>query len=271
MQGIGDERDGIESHVDAVLGAAGDGLDHAAETAGEHVEAAKEEVAEFVHGGDDAEQLDLDDDDRLPWLESADDDYDDAGVDTARVFGIGLAAIALLAAIIGGIWWVSHRKPDPALVADGSTIAAPSEPYKEAPKDPGGKTFAGTGDTSYAVSQGKAGAQSGNAGQLTGGGEAPKPSVDTGAPGGGVAPSNAPAGGIGVQVGAFGSQASAEAGWSRLAGQSAALKGVSHRVVEGNADIGKVYRLQAVAGDEAAANALCAKLKAAGIGCQVKK
>lgn len=269
MQGIGDERDGIEEHVDAVLGAAGDGLDHAAETAGEHIEAAKDEVAEFVHGGDDAEQLDLDDDDRLPWLESADDDYDDAGVDTARVFGIALAAIALLAAIVGGIWWVSHRKPDPALVADGSTIAAPSEPYKEAPKDPGGKTFAGTGDTSYAVSQGKNGA-----GQLTGGGEGPKPSVDTGAPGGAPAPANAgpaPAGGVGVQVGAFGSQASAEAGWSRLVGQNALLKGVNHRVVEGNADIGKVYRLQAVAGDEAAANALCAKLKAAGVGCQVKK
>lgn len=272
MQGIGqgrdDEPEGIESHVDAVLGAAGDGLDHAAETAGEHVEAAKEEIAEFVHGGDDAEQLDLDDDDRLPWLESADDDYDNAAVDTARVFGIGLAAIALLAAIVGGIWWASHRKPDPALVADGSTIAAPSEPYKEAPKNPGGKTFAGTGDTSYAVSQGK--------GQLTGGGEAPKPSVDAGTVGApaNVPPANAPrapTGGVGVQVGAFGSQASAEAGWSRLAGQSDALKGVSHRVVEGSADIGKVYRLQAVAGDEAAANALCAKLKAAGIGCQVKK
>lgn len=279
MQGIGDERDGIESHVDAVLGAAGDGLDHAAETAGEHVEAAKEEVAEFVHGGDDAEQLDLDDDDRLPWLESADDDYDDAGVDTARVFGFGLAAVALLAAIVGGIWWVSHRKPDPALVADGSTIAAPSEPYKEAPKNPGGKTFAGTGDTSYAVSQGKGENHAGNGDQLTGGGEAPKPSVDTGTPGGGAAPANAgpaksgnaPAGGVGVQVGAFGSQASAEAGWSRLVGQNALLKGINHRVVEGNADIGKVYRLQAIAGDESAANALCTKLKAAGVGCQVKK
>ena len=285
MQGIGDEPEGIESHVDAVLGAAGDGLDHAAETASEHasgaVDSAKDEVAEFVHGGDDAEQLDLDDDDRLPWLESADDDYDDAGVDTARVFGFGLAALALLAAIVGGIWWSTHRKADPALVADGSTIAAPSEPYKEAPKDPGGKTFAGTGDTSYAVSQGKGGTQAANGAHLTGGGEAPKPSVDAGPGTAGtvgapantapVKTGNASAGGVAVQVGAFGSQATAEAGWSRLVSQNALLKGVNHRVVEGNADIGKVYRLQAVAGDGAAADALCAKLKAAGVGCQVKK
>jgi hypothetical protein len=45
---------------------------------------------------------------------------------------------------------------------------------------------------------------------------------------------------------------------------------VSHRVIEGNADIGKVYRLQAVAGDTAGANALCGRLKGAGIACQVK-
>ena len=250
MQSENDLPEGIKAAADATH----DHVTDAAETAQDHAE------------------LDLDDDDRLPWLESADGDYDDAGVDSARVFGFALAGIVALAALIGAIWWVGHRKPDPALVADGSTIAAPSEAYKEAPKNPGGKTFAGTGDTSYAVSQGKDAA-----GHLTGGGAVPKPSVDTGgAAAGHPAPAVAPppavpaGGGIGVQVGAYGSQASAEAGWARLAGQSAALKGVSHRVVEGNADIGKVFRLQAVAGDDAAANALCGKLKAAGVACQVK-
>lgn len=239
-----------------------EGVDAAADAVQGHVADAAQDHAE----------LDLDDDDRLPWLESADDDYDDAGVDSARVFGFALAGIAVLAALIAAIWWVGHRKPDPALIADGSTIAAPSEAYKEAPKNPGGKTFAGTGDTSYAVSQGKDAA-----GHLTGGGALPKPSVDTGAGGAGhpavtTPPAAIPAGGgVGVQVGAFGSQASAEAGWANLVGKSAALKGVSHRVVEGNADIGKVFRLQAVAGDDAAANALCGKLKSAGVSCAVKR
>jgi len=41
-------------------------------------------------------------------------------------------------------------------------------------------------------------------------------------------------------------------------------------VLQGTADIGTVYRLQAVAPDAAAANALCATLKASGVACQVK-
>ena len=215
-------------------------------------------------------ELDLNDDDRLPWLESADDDYDEEGVDGARVFGFVLAGVLALSVLVGGIWWFTHR-PDPAMVADGSTIPAPAEPYKEAPRDPGGKTFAGTGDTSYAVSQGQD-----RQARLAGGGEAPRPSVDAGAapaaPTGAGAAAPAPAsGGVGVQVGAFGSRETAEAGWAKLASRSDVLKGVSHRVVEGQADIGKVYRLQAVAGDVAGADALCGRLKAAGIACQVKK
>ena len=74
-----------------------------------------------------------------------------------------------------------------------------------------------------------------------------------------------------MQVGAYSSQAAAEAGWSRLSSSHDALKGLKHRVVEGSADIGTVYRLQAVAGDVASANALCASLKSSGVACQVKR
>ena len=41
------------------------------------------------------------------------------------------------------------------MVADGGVIEAPAQPYKEKPTDPGGKTFQGTGDTSFAVSEGE--------------------------------------------------------------------------------------------------------------------
>jgi hypothetical protein len=41
-------------------------------------------------------------------------------------------------------------------------------------------------------------------------------------------------------------------------------------VVEGQADIGTVYRLQAITADAGAAHALCSQLKAAGLACQVK-
>ena len=43
-----------------------------------------------------------------------------------------------------------------------------------------------------------------------------------------------------------------------------------YRIEEGVVDIGKVYRLQAVASDRAAADRLCAALKADGLDCQVK-
>jgi SPOR domain len=209
------------------------------------------------------ERLALEEDERLPWLESGDEDYEEDGSDTGRMMGFVLMGLVALAAIVGGIWWATHRNPDPQL-ADGSTIQAPAEPYKTAPSEAGGKQFAGTGDSSFAVSEGQT-----RPAQLATGAAAPKAAASAGT--GAAAGAAAPAGGVGVQVAAYSSSASAEAGWAKLSAQHAAiLAGVRHRVVEGTADIGKVYRLQAVAGDAAAANALCGRLKAAGTPCQVK-
>lgn len=207
------------------------------------------------------ERLALEEDERLPWLESGDEDYAEDGSDTGRMMGFVLMGLVALAAIVGGIWWATHRNPDPQL-ADGSTIEAPAEPYKTAPSEAGGKQFAGTGDSSFAVSEGQT-----RPAQLATGAAAPKAAASVGT----GAAAAAPAGGVGVQVAAYSSSAAAEAGWAKLSAQHAAiLSGVRHRVVEGTADIGKVYRLQAVAGDAAAANALCGRLKAAGTPCQVK-
>ena len=214
------------------------------------------------------EQLALaDEDERLPWLEGSDDTADDdyAGSDMSHTLRLGALALAALVAIVGGIYWVSHRNPDPALVADGSLVQAEGKPYKEVPKDPGGKTFDGTGDTSFAVSEGKS-----KPAQMASSAAAPAPKPAATAAGN-AAPPAAASGGVGVQVGAFSSKDAAETGWAKLAGQAGgALSGVSHRVIAGTADNGTIYRLQAVAPDAAAAGALCSKLKGAGISCQVK-
>ncbi len=221
--------------------------------------------------------------DHLPWLDSADDDLDEVGVDAKRVWAFVLAGLALLVLIVGGVWWTTHRGSQGTQVADGSTVAAPPGAIKEAPANPGGKTFEGTGDSSFAVSQG----HSPGVNLAAGGGDAA--AVDAGAKAGparggaakvGAAKVGAPkanaeaggdtAGGVGVQVGAYSTQAGAEAGWARLSKTYDALSGTSHRVVEGKADIGTVYRLQAVAGSDDAAGSLCSKLKAAGLNCQVK-
>ncbi|MEY4160771.1 MAG: hypothetical protein RLZZ136_1392, partial [Pseudomonadota bacterium] len=132
---------------------------------------------------------------------------------------------------------------------------------------PGGKTLAGTGDTSYAVAQGlDTAVQPYGAGEgisPSGSPEAIKPVASAAAVPGAAGPASA-------QLGAYGTPAAAEAAWSRFAGQGDGLKGLSHRVVEGAADTGKVYRLQVVAGSDAGASALCSRLKASGIPCQVK-
>ena len=214
------------------------------------------------------EQLALADvDERLPWLESSDEEFDEDydRSDGSHTLRLGLMALAALVAIVGGIYWVTHRNPDPALVADGSLIPADSQPYKEAPKDPGGKTFDGTGDTSFAVSEGK-----NKPAQMASSAAVPTPAAEPKPAAGAKAPAAAN-GGVGVQVGAFSTKESAETGWAKLAGQAGgALTGFSHRVIAGTADNGTIYRLQAVAPDAAAAGALCSKLKAAGISCQVK-
>ncbi len=211
------------------------------------------------------EQLALaDEDERLPWLEGSDDEAGDdyEGNQLASTLRLALIALVALGVIVGGIYWATHRNADQTMIADGSVVPADSGPYKEAPKDPGGKTFDGTGNTSFAVSEGKS-----KPAQMAAS-DAPKPPAPT--PGASAAPAPA-SGGVGVQVGAFSSKDAAEAGWTKLGGQAGgALSGVSHRVIAGNADNGTIYRLQAVAPDNAAANALCGKLKSAGISCQVK-
>ncbi|HEU4819749.1 MAG TPA: SPOR domain-containing protein [Qipengyuania sp.] len=212
-------------------------------------------------------------DERLPWLESDDDGDEPVRFDTGRLIGLGLILLVALVVLVGGIWFIASRGLGEGPAPDGSLIAAPETPYKERPADPGGKTFAGTGDTSYAVGAGKeveaklataAPPPPAAGGPLATPASAPSRPSPTAA-----AAASLPAG-TAVQVGAYSTHADAEAGWQRLSGQTDLLSGVSYRIVAGRADIGTVYRLQAVGGDKAGAQALCSGLKAAGIACQVK-
>ncbi len=244
-------------------------------------------------GNDDDEPLDTarldfdDESDQLPWLDAEEDDADES--DGGRMIGFGLLGLIALGTIVGGIWWATHRTPDKTMVADGGIVAAPSQPYKEAPKNPGGKTFEGTGDTAFAVSEGqnrpaRLGEASGAAAAVAGPGTDPgtKPPVAAAgsaavkaspgavhSPAATASPAAASTAARGpvVQVGAYSTRSSAEAAWSRLSGQNSALSGQRHQIVEGKADIGTVYRLQVLAAD---AQALCTRLKASGLACQVK-
>ena len=132
-------------------------------------------------------------------------------------------------------------------------------------------TFDGTGDASFKVSEGEKPAAN-LAGSAAPVAKPANPALAAPAAAGGASTPAAPAmGGVGVQIGAFSTNAAAEAAWGKLASAHAPLTGLSHRVIEGKADMATVFRLQAVAGDLADANALCGKLQAGGLKCQVKR
>ena len=89
-------------------------------------------ASEFGRNGDGVDfardrgvQLSLDDEDeRLPWLESGDDEDDGQSADSGRFLGMAFIALIALLVIIGLIWWLSNRGANPDTVADGGTIAA---------------------------------------------------------------------------------------------------------------------------------------------------
>jgi len=68
--------------------------------------------------------------------------------------------------------------------------------------------------------------------------------------------------GYGVQLGAFGSPASADREWQRLQGRfGSQLRGLAPRIVMASTANGSLYRLQAPASGEAQARALCDALR----------
>ena len=68
--------------------------------------------------------------------------------------------------------------------------------------------------------------------------------------------------GYGVQLGAFGSEASADREWQRLQGRfSAQLNGLSPHITLTSTTAGQLYRLQIAAGGEAQARAICDSLR----------
>ncbi|MEO0464208.1 MAG: SPOR domain-containing protein [Pseudomonadota bacterium] len=101
------------------------------------------------------DDLNLSEEDALPWLENDEADEDRGGVDIAQMIGFLVVLAALGFGVLGLIWYVTNKTGDAAIVADGSTIEAPEGPYKVRPDDPDAKEFPGTGDVAPAVGDGQ--------------------------------------------------------------------------------------------------------------------
>ncbi|MBX9730502.1 MAG: SPOR domain-containing protein, partial [Sphingomonas sp.] len=234
---------------------------------------------------------DIRDEDRLPWLETVDEDYRDSP-SIVRIGLFVLIGLGLIAAAIYGIYWYQHSN---LVKGTGELIAAAEGNYKVKPDSPGGMKVEGEGDTAFATSEGKS---EGNASiDLKAVPEAPMPKTATapakpaGKTGPAMVPSSggmlkapapgampkaagsppAAAGGAVVQLGSFPDDASANAAWTKASKRFSYLAPLGKSVQQATVGSKTVYRLRVNAGSATQANELCAKLRIAGEACFVAR
>lgn len=231
-------------------------------------------------------RLDLDDEDRLPWLEPAMDDDAEEGISPLRLLGLILLGLVLIGAVVAGVWWMQNRNGGGS-AGEGQLIAAPADNYKIAANEADAKKFDGEGDASFAASEGvlRDGridpsrvpeapiVKSAPAPTGTKPASPAKPAQSVTAhvtdetratP---VATARAAGGGGLIQLGAYGSASGAKDAWTKLSKRFAYLAPLAMSVEPAEVGGGTVYRLRASAGGQA--SMICGKLKVAGESCLV--
>lgn len=237
------------------------------------------------------EGLNLDDADRLPWLEPAgvDEEYDKAS--PFKVLGLVALGLLLLGVIVGGGYWLKNRnqvvsaEEAKLILSDGATYKIPANASDA-------KEFDGEGDASFEASEGGDAAGRIDASKVP---EAPrtdlkaaakaeptakpaaaKPTVtaavktvDADAKKPGAATTGAAAGAARIQLGAFGSKPLAEDVWKKLSGRFDYLGPLTHSVEPVETGGKTLYRLRVNVASAADATSTCGKLRVAGENCMV--
>ena len=235
-----------------------------------------------------AHEMDLREDDRLPWLETVEPEEQD-GPSIGRVVAAVILGLVVLAAIIFGIYRLQQRPAD----SDGELIAAPAGAYKVKPDEPGGLKVEGEGAAAIATSAGKAGNGSIDLQAVP---ERPvegrriAPAVKPTPIGGRNAVAQVPksggklvaaapvtvarpaatgssGGGAVVQLGAFPSEAAANAAWMRFSKRFAYLSTLGQSVQPVATGGKTLYRLRVNAGSANQAADICGRLRVAGESC----
>lgn len=236
---------------------------------------------------------DLDEGDRLPWLEAVDEDEGGEGPSALKLIVAVLIGLAAIGGIVGGLFWLGNRNSGGSTPGEVATVKAPEGPYKVRPENPGGMNVQGQGDTSFAASAGAdpkgkidankvpevpvtAAHPAASAAQPQAAHPAPpaaqqqvaqaKPQPQAPKPATPAKPAPAPAAGPGgsIQLGAFSSQAAAEKAWKALSGRFSYVAPLNHNVVTVTVGGRTLYRLRA---GGAGAGDVCSRLKVAGETC----
>lgn len=228
------------------------------------------------------------DDDRLPWLETVEDDYRE-GRSVGRTVLLAVLLVLILAAAGFGYYWFQQQR---GLSGNGELIQAEQGDYKVKPDEPGGMKVEGEGDTVFATSQGAASNSSINVGALpeapVEGKAAPKAGGDTA--GTRTAKVDVPAektraepkaaattlvraasagSGALIQLGAYPDEGGANAAWARMSKRFAYLAPLGKSVERAESNGKAVWRLRVNAGSNGQAKELCGRLKVAGENCFV--
>lgn len=227
----------------------------------------------MVTSGEHAARDDARDGDRLPWLETVDDDYEE-GPSVLRIVLLVAIALAVLAAVVFGYqYYRVHHGVD----GNGGLIGAQEGDYKVKPDDPGGTKVDGEGDTAIATSNGSG---TGNAAiDMKATPEKPiagKKAVAANPAGSSktitaIPAAGATAGGALVQIGSFPDEASANVAWGKVSHKLAFLAPLGKSVQAAQVNGRTVYRLRVNAGSAGAATTVCGKLKAAGEACFIPR
>ena len=219
-----------------------------------------------IRAGDDREEGD-----RLPWLEAVEEEEERSGPSLLKIIVSVIIGLIILGLIISGVFWLRTGGTAPS---GPEVIEAEKGDYKVKPADPGGMKVEGSGETSFAASEGEEPSGKLNMDAVPETpverpAPAPAPPPTKAAPPK-AAPAPAPptsepvASGPSIQLGAFNSAAIANSAWKSLSTRFKYLEPLSHNVTTVTVDGRTFYRLRASGPD---ATALCGRLRVAGEKC----
>ena len=207
-------------------------------------------------------------DEDLPWLAAVEDEDAPRAISAKKMTAFIVVVLVALALVAGTMFFIG-RDAGP-VGGEPELIAAPAEPYKVQPDDPGGLDVAGDSETAFATSAGEETYSEIDTDAIE---ETPVIAVDPEPAPAPVAETptqaEAPAApaGVMVQLGAYNSARQAETAWALLSSRFPEVAALEKYVPTARVNGRLYHRLRAAAPDRAAAVAACEAVKAGGENC----